>query len=184
MRTESIRTIGERLYWAYANLGMAHSAVTKGASTYGAINYIIRNKLYTGLTNGTMNLGSLRDDERLKLVLERACCYCGMRDQLTLDHVIPLSLGGPDCADNLVWACRRCNSAKGATDLMDWYCRKAVFPPLLMIRRYLKLAIGFCKDSGLMDVPVDAQLELPFALDSIPMDYPAPGELVLWVVPL
>lgn len=184
MRTENITTIGELLYWAYANLGMAHSAVTKGSAAYAPINYVVRNKLYSGLTNGTMDLGSLRDDERLKLVLGQACCYCGTRDRLTLDHVIPLSRGGVDCADNLLWACSRCNSSKGATDLMEWYQRAGAFPPLLLIRRYLKLAIIYCRENGLMDVGISDPVPLPFALRCIPLDYPAPGELALWVVPL
>lgn len=33
----------------------------------------------------------------------------------TLDHVIPRSGGGPECAWNKVMACRGCNEAKGAS---------------------------------------------------------------------
>jgi 5-methylcytosine-specific restriction endonuclease McrA len=42
-----------------------------------------------------------------------ACVYCGSRDSLTLDHVIPRSRGGRDSWDNLVTACQRCNTEKG-----------------------------------------------------------------------
>lgn len=41
------------------------------------------------------------------------CQYCGARDHLTLDHVIPKSRGGKSNWDNLVTACQRCNSQKG-----------------------------------------------------------------------
>lgn len=45
----------------------------------------------------------------------RTCRYCGARSSpLSIDHVIPRSRGGPDCASNLVVACRSCNSRKGA----------------------------------------------------------------------
>jgi 5-methylcytosine-specific restriction endonuclease McrA len=41
------------------------------------------------------------------------CIYCGSQDDLTLDHVLPKSRGGKTNWDNLVTACRRCNSRKG-----------------------------------------------------------------------
>lgn len=45
---------------------------------------------------------------------QHTCQYCGSRRQLTLDHVLPRSLGGQDTWDNLVAACATCNSHKGA----------------------------------------------------------------------
>jgi 5-methylcytosine-specific restriction endonuclease McrA len=41
------------------------------------------------------------------------CVYCGNRERLTLDHVVPRSLGGRDSWDNLVTACQACNAEKG-----------------------------------------------------------------------
>ena len=41
------------------------------------------------------------------------CVYCGTREHLTLDHVIPRSRGGRDSWHNLVTACQRCNTEKG-----------------------------------------------------------------------
>jgi hypothetical protein len=43
-----------------------------------------------------------------------ACLRCGSRDHLSLDHVHPYSLGGPDTLENLQTLCRSCNSRKGA----------------------------------------------------------------------
>ena len=41
------------------------------------------------------------------------CQYCGRRStELTLDHVLPRSRGGPGSWDNLVAACRPCNLRK------------------------------------------------------------------------
>jgi intein-encoded DNA endonuclease-like protein len=37
------------------------------------------------------------------------CLYCGCKEELTLDHVIP---DGPDTPDNLVTCCIKCNSSK------------------------------------------------------------------------
>jgi 5-methylcytosine-specific restriction endonuclease McrA len=41
------------------------------------------------------------------------CQYCGIKSDLTLDHVIPRSKGGIDTWENLVTACNRCNVRKG-----------------------------------------------------------------------
>lgn len=46
-----------------------------------------------------------------------ACFFCGKTQEdgadLTLDHFIPRSMGGPNTYDNLFTACRSCNSRKG-----------------------------------------------------------------------
>lgn len=41
------------------------------------------------------------------------CQECGATEDLTLDHIKPWSLGGPDTVDNLRVLCRPCNSRKG-----------------------------------------------------------------------
>ncbi len=41
------------------------------------------------------------------------CYYCRKRKVLTMDHVIPLSKGGKHVKENIVPACRSCNSTKG-----------------------------------------------------------------------
>ncbi len=42
------------------------------------------------------------------------CVECGALDDLTLDHIYPVVLGGEDNIDNLRVLCRPCNSSKGA----------------------------------------------------------------------
>jgi 5-methylcytosine-specific restriction endonuclease McrA len=53
------------------------------------------------------------------------CVYCNVTEkgsgtQLQLDHVEPKSLGGDDSPLNLVYACRRCNSARQNLSLAEW----------------------------------------------------------------
>lgn len=46
------------------------------------------------------------------------CRYCGRSApevRLTVDHVVPVALGGSDAPDNLVASCGDCNSGKSAT---------------------------------------------------------------------
>ncbi|MSR32075.1 MAG: HNH endonuclease [Gemmataceae bacterium] len=177
-------TIGELLYWSYANLAMAHAAVTNRATSYGRVHFMIRARLLKGLRDGTMNVGSLVEDERLKMVLPQACSYCGGRDRLSVDHLFASDRGGRDTGDNIVWSCVSCNSSKGVRDLLDWYATRGQFPPLLLLRRYLKLAISYCEGQALLGLPLAEAPDLPFALDAIPKSFPAPAELVLWCVPL
>ena len=44
-----------------------------------------------------------------------ACYYCHGTKPLTVDHVIPLALGGTDDPSNLVASCAECNSGKSST---------------------------------------------------------------------
>jgi len=49
------------------------------------------------------------------------CAYCGTSDEnLTQDHVIPLSRGGNHTASNIVPACGSCNSKKSNRLLEQW----------------------------------------------------------------
>lgn|SRR5690606_3843634 len=68
------------------------------------------------------------------------CQYCGAREHLTLDHVIPKSKGGKSHWDNLVTACQRCNSIKGdqTPEEAGMYLRQKPFKPnfLMFIRDY------------------------------------------------
>jgi 5-methylcytosine-specific restriction endonuclease McrA len=46
---------------------------------------------------------------------KHTCQYCGKNHQpMTIDHVIPKSLGGGESWENLVCACIRCNGKKGS----------------------------------------------------------------------
>lgn len=49
---------------------------------------------------------------KLKICTPNSCWYCGIDNPSTVDHVIATNKGGDDSLDNLVLACRSCNSAK------------------------------------------------------------------------
>jgi len=44
----------------------------------------------------------------------KTCRRCGTMDNLTIDHIRPISKGGTDDLLNLQVLCRRCNASKGA----------------------------------------------------------------------
>ncbi len=58
-----------------------------------------------------------------------SCAYCGGAWK-ALDHVKPLSRGGPHCLSNLRPACVKCNSRKHAMPAMKWLSGVARTAPL------------------------------------------------------
>ena len=178
---ESVEKVKDKIYISYANLAMAHSAVTKKQDEYEKINLIIRAKLLKGLQNGNMNMRTIFDDEKVKLQTGQICNYCGSNEKLALDHIFPQKYGGKDDAENLVFACKTCNSSKGKKDLMEWMIFRNEFLPLMIIRRYLKLVYKYSNENNLLDKTVSEleNLELPFKIQYLPTEFPKPRFLKL-----
>jgi hypothetical protein len=181
MTKQKIQTVRELIYFSYSNLAMAHSAVDKRQESYGMINLMIRAKLFKGLKEGTMNMRTIFDDEKVKIQSGQMCNYCGSTDKLALDHIFPQKFGGKDAAENLIFSCRTCNSSKGKKDLMEWMIYRGEFLPLMIIRRYLKLIFSYCETNDLLDKRIDdlVDLVLPFKIDLLPTNFPNPNELIL-----
>jgi len=178
---ESIEKVKDRIYFSYANLAMAHSAVTKKLDEYENLNLIIRAKLLKGLQSGNMNMRTIFDDEKVKLQTGQICNYCGSNQNLALDHIFPQKYGGKDDAENLIFACKTCNSSKGKKDLMEWMIYRNEFLPLMIIRRYLKLVYKFSNENNLLDKNVQEleKMELPFKIQYLPTEFPKPKFLKL-----
>jgi len=179
------KTIREKIAWSYANLARAHAALEGGGTKYKKVHHVIRNKMYHGLLSGKMTMRSLYDDERLKMTAPQACCYCGAKGNLTVDHLIPRIRGGPDEADNLIWACRACNSSKQGRDMLAWATSKGFFPSILLLRRYIKIVARYCEENGHMDTDLGrvTELDVPFDVRLLPTKFPQLAELKLWVDP-
>jgi len=158
---------------------MAHTAVDKRQEKYEKFNFMVRGRLFKGLKEGTMNMRTIFDDEKIKLKTGQICNYCGSTEKLALDHIFPQKYGGQDNAENLIFACKACNSSKGKKDLMEWMAFRGQFLPLMIIRRYIKLTFNYCNDNGLIDKKIDEikGLELPFRIDLLPTNFPNPNEL-------
>jgi hypothetical protein len=54
--------------------------------------------------------------KNLKIKSKNVCFYCKSNKKLSIDHVIPLKLGGRNEISNMVIACINCNSKKQAKD--------------------------------------------------------------------
>ena len=83
--------------------------VVRSPSTHMPYPSIIRLKAYAKVPYKQVMLSR-------KNVLKRdhhTCQYCGSRNRLTIDHILPKSRGGRDTWENLVAACVSCNNRKG-----------------------------------------------------------------------
>ena len=66
-------------------------------------------------------IGSVSYDDTLWLKsLFVRCAYCFTGNGETLDHIFPLIRGGTNNLENLVMACRSCNSSKGGKTVGEW----------------------------------------------------------------
>ena len=68
-----------------------------------------------GRSGGRSGGGSRRRVRRLGKIYGRRCGNCDTVNELTVDHVMPLSKGGPDSFGNWQILCGPCNVTKGAT---------------------------------------------------------------------
>ena len=62
------------------------------------------------------------------------CQYCGRphrHDELTIDHIVPISRGGRNSWDNVVTACKKCNNRKGSHlpgEIQMWPINRPLVP--------------------------------------------------------
>jgi 5-methylcytosine-specific restriction endonuclease McrA len=73
---------------------------------------------------GLLRGGSVKPCEWyiLKVMFENRCVYCNKKPRiLTMDHRIPISRGGKHEANNIVPACRSCNSKKHTKTFEEFY---------------------------------------------------------------
>ena len=57
-------------------------------------------------------------DEERRFILDRdgwQCVYCGSKDELEIDHIVPFSKGGACSITNSQTLCGPCNRRKGAS---------------------------------------------------------------------
>ena len=55
------------------------------------------------------------------------CAYCGSKENLTIDHIIPQAKGGGNHITNVLCACEKCNKSKAHYEWEDWYYRQDFF---------------------------------------------------------
>lgn len=107
-----VSTIREEILYEYAKL--------ISRSAYGTLQRGFITERFKKLRDGAITISdTIREWER-EQELPKECVFCGSKQDLTTDHLIPRNRGGTDAADNLVIACKPCNSSRGEKGIFEW----------------------------------------------------------------
>jgi 5-methylcytosine-specific restriction endonuclease McrA len=59
-------------------------------------------------------------EKEIKRLTESNCFYCGAKDSIQIDHIVPISRGGSHSIGNLIPACAKCNLSKHNKFIVEW----------------------------------------------------------------
>jgi hypothetical protein len=113
MPPAAVKTIKDLIFWQYAKL------ISKSAG-FGIQARAFQMKKFKQLQSGEIQWSSsvrewLKEHEK-----PDECIYCGSKENLTTEHILPKARGGPDVPDNVIRVCKKCNSSKGDKRLYEW----------------------------------------------------------------
>jgi hypothetical protein len=146
MPPSAVKTIRDLLYWQYSKLISASAGI--GKNQFGFIMNRFK-KLQSGEIEWS---GSIQEYIRER-EMPNQCIYCGTTENLSYDHLAPRIKGGPDTPDNVVMACRECNSSKGGRGLYEWFkLDKRNEVPRIAEGKYLKLLYRLHEEKGNLDL--------------------------------
>ena len=186
MPDKEVKSLRDLVMFQYAKLvaraafGHADGQAAKKAD-YGFIK-----KTFRDFRDGRKEMSDISREDWQTIEAARQCIYCGAAENLSHEHIVPKSLKindrCPTCdkiqaIHNQVWACRSCNSRKGARGLYQFFREllpddKKYFDrlPPLVEKKYLKtlcdcLACAGCLEKGDMDGDGEVTvLDIDFAL--------------------
>lgn len=135
-----VKTIEDLIYWEYAKM-MAESA--KMPQNYRFIVSRLKE-----LKNGKIHMsGTIRENKHERTV-RNMCIYCGSTENIQTDHIVPVKLGGPDDANNLIDCCRTCNIKKSNKHVFEFCTDQQIPVPRIVKGKYLKLVYAQNEKKG------------------------------------
>ena len=149
MPPKYVKTIREEIYYEYAKL-MSRSAFNRKIQ-YG----FVTNK-FKELKSRQINMsGTIREWQQEHELLKE-CVFCGAKEELETDHLIPKSRGGSDSADNLVLSCKTCNTSRNYRGIFEWLgLKKKDGLHRLVAGKYLKELYELHDKKGTLDISVN-----------------------------
>ncbi|MCX6800620.1 MAG: HNH endonuclease [Candidatus Diapherotrites archaeon] len=145
MPPSAVKSIRDLIFWQYAKL------VSKSAG-FGINARAFQMSTFKKLQSEEMQWsGTIREyvKEHEK---PNECIYCGVKTNLTLEHILPKCCGGPDSTDNSVWICKSCNSKKGGKRLYEYFgLGNKDKIPRIAEGKYLKLLYSLHEKKGTLN---------------------------------
>ena len=165
-----VKTVHDLLCKAYADLSVADTCIDKKLDN--PTGY--REHMFGKYFRGEHEPAPLMREEREKMEKGCICHYCEKPfpsgKGLEMEHILPTSRGGPNTGENLVYACRSCNSSKKDKDFIAWALNSDLgFPPIELVRHYLKLVWEHCKENEWMEMDLVEARKLP--IREVPFDW-------------
>jgi hypothetical protein len=148
-----IATVRQLIYWQYAQL------IAKAAGFQDNWGFVVSR--YKKLSSGEMKWSTSVRDYQKERDKRNMCIYCGSTENISTDHIIPMSRAGIDqrivklldSRDNCVDACKSCNASKGNHDIFEWYgIERQNDVPDLVMSKFLKLVYELHETQGTLDM--------------------------------
>jgi len=141
-----VTTIREEILYEYAKL-ISRSVFD------GQINYRFVSDRFKALCDGQATMSGTNREWQREQELPKECVFCGMRENLQTDHLIPRSRGGLDSADNTVWSCPSCNASRGDMGVFQWLgLKRKDNLHRLVAGKYLKQLFELHRDRGTLEL--------------------------------
>ena len=128
-------------------------AVLMSRAAFGKVQHAYVHDRFKFLRDGRLRIvDTIREWEKT-LPVPVECVFCGSQDDLVTDHLVPISRGGGDSADNTVLTCRSCNAERGARGIFEWLglLKKDSLHPLAA-GKYLMQLLAAHEAAGTLDV--------------------------------
>jgi hypothetical protein len=141
-----VKTIKDEIFWQYAKL------ISKSAG-FGINQRAFQMDRFIALRDGKITWSTAIREWVKEHEKPNECIYCGSRENLTIEHILPKCCGGPDIADNAIKICKRCNSSKGGKRLYEWVgLKNKDGVPRIAEGKYLKLLYELHYKQGTLEL--------------------------------
>lgn len=145
MPPPAVKTIRDLIYWQYAKIISESAGAGKKQYAF------VMNRFKKLQSEEIEWSGSIREYIRER-EMPNQCIYCQSTKDLSYDHLISRNRGGPDIADNVVMACKNCNSSKCDKGVYEWFkIDRRYDVPRVVEGKYLKLLYKLHLEIGTLD---------------------------------